>query len=105
MIFDYNTIPFKDKNAIKHFCQLCVEQYVNLENTKKNGYYKVRATIAFFENISPYLTNFFNEFQISLNKEEYTCSLIWSEEVMPKILKFSKEVQMNEKLQEIKKDF
>jgi hypothetical protein len=46
---------------------------------------------------------FFNKFQIALGKEDYT--LVWPEESMPKLLKLGKEVQMYEKLQEIKKDF
>lgn len=99
MTFDFNTIPLNDKMAIKNFCRLCVEQYTNLENTKKNGYYKMNACFI----LSPYLTMFFNKFQIALGKEDYT--LIWPEEVMPKLLKLGKEVQMYEKLQEIKKDF
>ena len=99
MTFNINNIPLNDKRTIKNFCRLCVEQYVNLENTKKNGYYKMRAIFT----TSPYLTMFFNKFQIALGKEDYT--LIWPEESMPKLLKLGKEVQMYEKLQEIKKDF
>ena len=99
MTFDFNTIPLNDKITIKNFCRLCVEQSVNLENTKKNGYYKMRAIFI----LNPYLTMFFNKFQIALGKEDYT--LVWPEESMPKLLKLGKEVQMYEKLQEIKKDF
>ena len=88
----------KKENVFRTLARWFVRLVMGVKYEEK-WFYKMRAIFT----PSPYLTMFFNKFQIALGKEVYT--LVWPEESMPKLLKLGKEVQMYEKLQEIKKDF
>lgn len=100
MIFDYKSVPPKDRNAMFMFFEICLDQTSILEKYKRNGYYRLRLV---HDTYSPYMSKWKQAYGIADGLDYY--ELVFPESSLNRFMRIGKEIKMWRNIQAIKKDF